>query len=70
MAIRRGGLIENKCATGQKVCEFKPIPNMMVAYGEGKRAKNRLSIKRAKKHSSAISDGLNRISLSIARPSD
>ena len=41
---RRGGLLENKLQNQPISCEFKQIPNMCSAYGEGKRMKHKISI--------------------------
>ena len=41
--MRRGGLIENSCPSSNH-CEFKPTPNMVAAYGEGKKTRHKVSI--------------------------
>lgn len=43
--MRRGGLLENRGVnTNKNFCEFRPTPNMVAAYGEGKKAKHKVSI--------------------------
>lgn len=62
VAMRRGGLIENKLDIGQKNCEFRPTPNMCAAYGEGKRTKHKISIMTKKNRSSGERNSLRRSS--------
>ena len=43
--MRRGGLLENRQGTTHNnFCEFRPTPNMVAAYGEGKKVKHKVSI--------------------------
>lgn len=57
--MRRGGLLETRGIEHVGACcEFKPTPNMVAAYGEGKKTKHKVSIMMSKRKSRALVDGL------------
>ena len=68
--MRRGGLLENRQGTvNNGFCEFRPTPNMVAAYGEGKKIKHKISIMSKKSRGSAESHMSNIDPLRITRKS-